>query len=77
MLDDEIGRLSKERQQLASQLKEVRGHSQKVQTDIILEADIICCTLSTSGGGLLESAFWRQGLDPFSCVIVDEVSKAV
>ncbi|NXT23926.1 SETX helicase, partial [Syrrhaptes paradoxus] len=73
MLDDEIGRLSKERQQLASQLKEVRGHSQKVQVDIILESDIICCTLSTSGGGLLESAFSRQGLDPFSCVIVDEV----
>lgn len=55
----------------------VRGHSQKVQADIILESDIICCTLSTSGGGLLESAFSRQGLDPFSCVIVDEVSAAV
>ncbi|KFQ81954.1 putative helicase senataxin, partial [Phaethon lepturus] len=76
MLDDEIGRLSKERQQLASQLKEVRGHSQKVQVDIILESDIICCTLSTSGGSLLESAFWRQGLDPFSCVIVDEVRQS-
>ncbi|NXK27718.1 SETX helicase, partial [Arenaria interpres] len=76
MLDDEIGRLSKERQQLASQLKEVRGHSQKVQTDIILESDIICCTLSTSGGSLLESAFWRQGLDPFSCVIVDEAGQS-
>ncbi|NWX48109.1 SETX helicase, partial [Steatornis caripensis] len=76
MLDDEIGRLSKERQQLASQQKEVRGHSQKVQVDIILESDIICCTLSTSGGGLLESAFWRQGLDPFSCVIVDEAGQS-
>ncbi|KAM6243723.1 putative helicase senataxin isoform 2-T3 [Porphyrio hochstetteri] len=76
MLDDEIGRLSKERQQLASQLKEVRGHSQKVQVDIILESDIICCTLSTSGGSLLESAFWRQGLDPFSCVIVDEAGQS-
>ncbi|KFQ09528.1 putative helicase senataxin, partial [Haliaeetus albicilla] len=76
MLDDEIGRLSKERQQLASQLKEVRRHSQKVQADIILESDIICCTLSTSGGGLLESAFLRQGLDPFSCVIVDEVRQS-
>ncbi|NXL94083.1 SETX helicase, partial [Alectura lathami] len=76
MLDNEIGRLSKERQQLASQLKEVRGRSQKVQMDIILEADIICCTLSTSGGGLLESAFWRRGLDPFSCVIVDEVRQS-
>ncbi|KFW06536.1 putative helicase senataxin, partial [Eurypyga helias] len=76
MLDDEIGRLSKERQQLASQLKEVRGQSQKVQMDIILESDIICCTLSTSGGSLLESAFWRKGLDPFSCVIVDEVRQS-
>ncbi|NXR71729.1 SETX helicase, partial [Pycnonotus jocosus] len=76
MLNDEIGRLAKERQQLASQLKEVRGHSQKVQADIILESDIICCTLSTSGGGLLESAFSRQGLDPFSCVIVDEVRQS-
>ncbi|NXI17604.1 SETX helicase, partial [Irena cyanogastra] len=76
MLNDEIGRLAKERQQLASQLKEVRVHSQKVQADIILESDIICCTLSTSGGSLLESAFSRQGLDPFSCVIVDEVRQS-
>uniref|UniRef100_A0A8B9CU97 Senataxin n=1 Tax=Anser brachyrhynchus TaxID=132585 RepID=A0A8B9CU97_9AVES len=76
MIDDEIGRLSKERQQLASQLKEVRGHSQKVQADIILESDIICCTLSTSGGNLMEYAFWRQGLDPFSCVIVDEAGQS-
>ncbi|XP_056361115.1 probable helicase senataxin isoform X2 [Oenanthe melanoleuca] len=76
MLNDEIGRLAKERQQLASQLKEVRGHSQRVQADIILESDIICCTLSTSGGSLLESAFSRQGLDPFSCVIVDEAGQS-
>ncbi|NXJ78021.1 SETX helicase, partial [Trogon melanurus] len=76
MLDDEIGRLSKERQQLASQLKEVRGHSQKVQADIILESDIICCTLSTSGGVLLESTFLRRGVDSFSCVIVDEAGQS-
>ncbi|KFO82487.1 putative helicase senataxin, partial [Cuculus canorus] len=76
MLTDEIGRLSKERQQLASQLKEVRGHSQKVQADIILESDIICCTLSASGGVLLESVFGRQRLDPFCCVIVDEVRQS-
>ncbi|NWX06446.1 SETX helicase, partial [Caloenas nicobarica] len=76
MLADQISRLAKERQQLASQIKEVRGHSQKVQADIILEADIICCTLSTSGGGLLESTFARQRLDPFSCVIVDEAGQS-
>ncbi|NXU54402.1 SETX helicase, partial [Turnix velox] len=76
MLDDEIGRLSKERQQLASRVKEVRGQSQKVEMDIILESDIICCTLSTSGGSVLEHAFWRKGLDPFSCVIVDEAGQS-
>uniref|UniRef100_A0A8D0EZ54 Senataxin n=1 Tax=Strix occidentalis caurina TaxID=311401 RepID=A0A8D0EZ54_STROC len=54
----------------------VRGHSQKVQADIILESDIICCTLSTSGGSLLECAFWRQRLGPFSCVIVDEAGQS-
>ncbi|NXD24483.1 SETX helicase, partial [Spelaeornis formosus] len=76
MLNDEIAKLAKERQQLASLQKEVRVHSQKVQADIILEADIICCTLSTSGWSLLESAFSRQGLDPFSCVIVDEAGQS-
>ncbi|XP_075026699.1 putative helicase senataxin isoform X3 [Calonectris borealis] len=79
MLDDEIGRLSKERQQLASQVKEVRGHSQKVQADIILESNIICCTLSTSGGSLLESVVRRRRLDLFdlfSCVIVDEAGQS-
>ncbi|NWI13047.1 SETX helicase, partial [Crypturellus soui] len=76
MLDDEIGKLSKERQQLASQLKEARGRSQKIQADILLESDIICCTLNTSGGILLKSAFSRRGLDPFSCVIVDEAGQS-
>ncbi|NXF91407.1 SETX helicase, partial [Eubucco bourcierii] len=76
MIDDEFNKVSKEREHLASQLKEVRAHSQKVQAEIILESDIICCTLSASGGGLLESTLSRQGVDPFSCVIVDEVRQS-
>ncbi|KFV64120.1 putative helicase senataxin, partial [Dryobates pubescens] len=76
MIDDEFNRVSKEREHLASQLKEVRAHSQKVQAEIILESDIICCTLSASGGGLLESTLSRKGVDPFSCVIVDEVRQS-
>ncbi|XP_074871141.1 putative helicase senataxin isoform X2 [Carettochelys insculpta] len=75
-LDEEISRLAKERQQLTSQLKKVRGRPQEVQASIILESHIICCTLSTSGGFLLESAFRRQGFDPFSCVIVDEAGQS-
>ncbi|KAM3825322.1 putative helicase senataxin isoform 2-T2 [Vipera latastei] len=74
-LDDEICQLSKERQRLASQLKEARGRSQEMKAGIILESHIICCTLSTSGGVLLKSAFRRLGGDPVSCVIVDEAGQ--
>ncbi|OBS76195.1 hypothetical protein A6R68_17351 [Neotoma lepida] len=73
-LDAYIVEVSKERQELASKLKEVQGRPQKTQNTIILESHVICCTLSTSGGLLLESAFRGQGGVPFSCVIVDEVS---
>ncbi|KAJ1134179.1 hypothetical protein NDU88_000638, partial [Pleurodeles waltl] len=75
-LDQQIGRVAAERQQLASQLKEVRKHLPEVQSKIILESDIICCTLNTSGSFLLETAFRRLGHDPFSCVIVDEAGQA-
>ncbi|MEJ1271757.1 senataxin [Cricetulus griseus] len=73
-LDGCIVKVSKERQELASKIKEVQGRPQKTQNTIILESHVICCTLSTSGGLLLESAFRGQGGVPFSCVIVDEVS---
>uniref|UniRef100_A0A8C6ESK1 Probable helicase senataxin n=1 Tax=Marmota marmota marmota TaxID=9994 RepID=A0A8C6ESK1_MARMA len=75
-LDEKIARVSKERQELASKIKEVQGRPQKTQSIIILESHIICCTLSTSGGLLLESAFRGQGGVPFSCVIVDEAGQS-
>lgn len=56
-------------------LPQVQGRPQKTQSIIILESHVICCTLSTSGGLLLEAAFRGQGGVPFSCVIVDEVSE--
>ncbi|NXY83409.1 SETX helicase, partial [Alcedo cyanopectus] len=76
MINDEFNSISKERENIASQLKELRAHSQRVQTEIILEADIICCTLSASGGCLLASTFSRKAVDPFSCVIVDEAGQS-
>uniref|UniRef100_A0A8C3YE28 Probable helicase senataxin n=1 Tax=Catagonus wagneri TaxID=51154 RepID=A0A8C3YE28_9CETA len=75
-LDEKIAEVSKERQELASRIKEVQGRPQKTQNIIILESHIICCTLSTSGGLLLESAFRGQGGVPFSCVIVDEAGQS-
>ncbi|XP_028739151.1 probable helicase senataxin isoform X2 [Peromyscus leucopus] len=75
-LDGYIAQVSKERQELASKIKEVQGRPQKTQNTIILESHVICCTLSTSGGFLLESAFRGQGGVPFSCVIVDEAGQS-
>ncbi|XP_057403854.1 probable helicase senataxin isoform X4 [Balaenoptera acutorostrata] len=75
-LDEKIAKVSKERQELASKIKEVQGRPQKTQNIIILESHIICCTLSTSGGLLLEAAFRGQGGVPFSCVIVDEAGQS-
>ncbi|XP_032978260.1 probable helicase senataxin isoform X6 [Rhinolophus ferrumequinum] len=74
--DEKIAEVSKERQELASKIKEVQGRPQKTQNIIILESHVICCTLSTSGGLLLESAFRGQGGVPFSCVIVDEAGQS-
>nr|XP_020650469.1 probable helicase senataxin [Pogona vitticeps] len=74
-LDEKISQLMKERQCLASELKQARGGSQELRASIILKSHIICCTLSTSGGKLLESAFLRLGGDPVSCVIVDEAGQ--
>ncbi|XP_031225433.1 probable helicase senataxin isoform X5 [Mastomys coucha] len=75
-LDEHIVIVSKERQELASKIKEVQGRPQRAQNTIILESHVICCTLSTSGGLLLESAFRGQGGVPFSCVIVDEAGQS-
>ncbi|XP_066222892.1 probable helicase senataxin [Saccopteryx leptura] len=75
-LDEKIAQVSEERQELASKIKEVQGRPQKTQSIIILESHVICCTLSTSGGLLLESAFRGQGRVPFSCVIVDEAGQS-
>ncbi|XP_063792838.1 probable helicase senataxin [Pseudophryne corroboree] len=75
-LDQKIAKLSKERQLMANSLKELRRRPQEFQRNIILESHIICCTLSTSGGILLESAFRSLGQEPFSCVIVDEAGQS-
>ncbi|XP_069603679.1 probable helicase senataxin [Ranitomeya imitator] len=75
-LDQKINNLSKERQLLANKLREVRRRPQEVQRNVILESHVICCTLSTSGGLLLESAFRQLGHEPFSCVIVDEAGQS-
>ncbi|KAL6042153.1 hypothetical protein STEG23_001853 [Scotinomys teguina] len=62
-LNGHVAKVSKERQELASKIKEVQGPNE-TQNTIILESHVICCTLSTSGGLLLESAFRGQGVSP-------------
>uniref|UniRef100_A0A8C9WLD3 Senataxin n=1 Tax=Scleropages formosus TaxID=113540 RepID=A0A8C9WLD3_SCLFO len=69
-------KLLKEREQLGRRLRETRSRRQETQAKVLQDAHIICCTLSTSGSVLLESAFRRLGHKPFSCVIVDEAGQA-
>ncbi|XP_036384373.1 probable helicase senataxin isoform X2 [Megalops cyprinoides] len=75
-LIDQKLRLSNERKQLGRQLKETRSRKQETQAKLLQGAHIICCTLSTSGSMVLESAFRRLGHEPFSCIIVDEAGQA-
>nr|XP_015222444.1 PREDICTED: probable helicase senataxin isoform X2 [Lepisosteus oculatus] len=75
-LTDEKFKLLEERKQLGRMLRETKVKKQEIQTKIVLDAHVICCTLNTSGSILLESAFRRLGHDPFCCVIVDEAGQA-
>ncbi|XP_061119664.1 probable helicase senataxin isoform X2 [Conger conger] len=75
-LTDEKSKLLKEREQLGRQLRETRSRKQETQAKVLQDAHVICCTLSTSGSMVLESAFRRLGHEPFSCVIVDEARQA-
>uniref|UniRef100_W5UB54 Putative helicase senataxin n=1 Tax=Ictalurus punctatus TaxID=7998 RepID=W5UB54_ICTPU len=65
-----------EREELSKQLKEFRSKRQSVQSRLLHDAHVICCTLSTSGSTLLEFAFRNLGHEPFNCVIVDEAGQA-
>ncbi|XP_072517573.1 probable helicase senataxin isoform X2 [Salminus brasiliensis] len=65
-----------EREKLSRKLREFRSKRQEVQAVVLRDAHVICCTLSTSGSSVLESAFRRLGREPFSCVIVDEAGQA-
>ncbi|XP_048877354.1 probable helicase senataxin isoform X2 [Brienomyrus brachyistius] len=75
-LMDQKGKLLKEREQLSRNLREARIRKLETQTKVLQDAHIICCTLSTSGRTILESAFRRLGHEPFGCVIVDEAGQA-
>uniref|UniRef100_A0A3P8Z4G2 Senataxin n=2 Tax=Esox lucius TaxID=8010 RepID=A0A3P8Z4G2_ESOLU len=69
-------KLLKERQALSFELRKTRSAKQVTQTQVLIDAHVICCTLSTSGSSLLESAFRHLGHEPFGCVIVDEAGQA-
>ncbi|XDV38190.1 hypothetical protein PO909_007653 [Leuciscus waleckii] len=66
----------KEREGLSRQIKESRSRRQESQAFVLQNANVICCTLSTSGSIVLENAFRRLGHEPFNCVIIDEASQA-
>ncbi|MGH0123389.1 UNVERIFIED_CONTAM: hypothetical protein FKN15_021893 [Acipenser sinensis] len=75
-LDQQIDNLSLQCAMHQKNREKTRSRKQEVQARVLQDAHVICCTLSTSGSILLESAFRRLGHDPFSCVIVDEAGQA-
>ncbi|XP_048114696.1 probable helicase senataxin isoform X2 [Alosa alosa] len=75
-LRDKNSKLNEEREKLSHQMKQCKSGRQNTQRLILQEANIICCTLSTSGSIVLELAFRRRGRVPFNCVIIDEAGQA-
>ncbi|XP_041753580.2 probable helicase senataxin isoform X1 [Coregonus clupeaformis] len=75
-LAEQKSRLLQERKTLGYQLKQSRSRKQETQARVLQDAHVVCCTLSSSGSTVLESAFRRLGHKPFSCVIVDEAGQA-
>ncbi|KAJ7988254.1 hypothetical protein DPEC_G00321680 [Dallia pectoralis] len=69
-------KLLMERQALSAELRKTRSLKTQTQTRVLMDANVVCCTLSTSGSSLLEVAFRRLGHEPFCCVIVDEAGQA-
>ncbi|XP_048115133.1 probable helicase senataxin isoform X6 [Alosa alosa] len=70
--------LEERRKTLCDQMKWCNSGKENVQRLILQEANIICCTLSTSGGVDLQTEFPSQLQDdvPFNCVIIDEAGQA-
>uniref|UniRef100_A0AAZ3RKU9 Senataxin n=1 Tax=Oncorhynchus tshawytscha TaxID=74940 RepID=A0AAZ3RKU9_ONCTS len=75
-LDENIDKISKILPKLQKKEEMSRIRKQETQAQVLQDAHVVCCTLSTSGSTVLESAFRRLGHKPFSCVIVDEAGQA-
>lgn len=46
-------------------------HSKEVMSkNILLNADVVCCTLSTSGRGLLSWSVWRKYCNMYSLILI-------
>ncbi|XP_078476126.1 putative helicase senataxin isoform X2 [Lampetra planeri] len=68
--------LARDREILNHTIKEMRSQKWIVQKKLIVESNIICCTLSTSGMQILETAMRGFRESSFACVIVDEAGQA-
>ncbi|XP_062409421.1 probable helicase senataxin [Sardina pilchardus] len=66
------------RKRLWDRMKLSKSGKYNMQRVILQEANVICCTLSTSGGVDLRAAFpsHLQDHTPFNCVIIDEAGQA-
>ncbi|XP_035685869.1 probable helicase senataxin isoform X2 [Branchiostoma floridae] len=62
------------------QLKNEERHREgtKIRQRVLMDADVVCCTLSASGSNMLEQAITKAGVARsihFTCVIIDEAGQ--
>jgi hypothetical protein len=71
--------VQRQHQQVRVRVKDLERQRNRIQKDIILGADIVCCTLSGSGSRILSNIMKnRRGtsaLPHYSCVVVDEATQ--
>ncbi|XP_062507770.1 uncharacterized protein LOC134184168 isoform X2 [Corticium candelabrum] len=65
--------------QIRGRVKDLQRQRSRIMRDIILQADIVCCTLSGSGShhlsNILKNRRGVNALPHFSCVVVDEAAQ--
>ncbi|XP_070534707.1 probable helicase senataxin isoform X2 [Ptychodera flava] len=64
--------LEKETKKSSSNARNLRGQESKVRQHVLVEADVVCCTLNGSGSSVLDSAVRMSKRVVFDCVIIDE-----
>ncbi|KAI8502706.1 hypothetical protein Bbelb_194080, partial [Branchiostoma belcheri] len=71
-------KLDKTNRQVQLKKDEYQREGTRIRQRVLMEADVVCCTLSTSGSNMLEQAISKAGVARsihFTCAIIDEAGQ--